>query len=243
MLCNFYTYIYLNPLKSGNYTYKGFVTFFYEPFYVGKGFGNRIYKHLKETEEGTDNLHKYRTIQKIRRSGKEPIVIKITENLDEKCAHCFEKFLIKLIGRDDLDLGPLLNLTDGGEGSVNMSEEVKKRIGKIQRGRVHTKEHKQKNRESQLGRIPSEETRKKRSKSLKGKKYTYEHRQKIREGLKGKCVGEKNPMFGKKHTEETRKKQSEVKRGKKQTVETREKKSKIKLEYYRLKREEKVCSV
>jgi len=32
----FYSYIFLNPLKPGRYTYGDFVSFLYEPFYVGR---------------------------------------------------------------------------------------------------------------------------------------------------------------------------------------------------------------
>ena len=36
----FYTYVYLDPRKSGKYKYSEY-KFDYEPFYVGKGCGNR----------------------------------------------------------------------------------------------------------------------------------------------------------------------------------------------------------
>ena len=40
-----YTYIYLDPTKPGKYYYQGYY-FDYEPFYVGKGYGNRFYEHI-----------------------------------------------------------------------------------------------------------------------------------------------------------------------------------------------------
>jgi hypothetical protein len=43
---NFYTYIYLDPRKPGNFKY-GKYEFNYEPFYVGKGYNERCYIHLK----------------------------------------------------------------------------------------------------------------------------------------------------------------------------------------------------
>lgn len=112
----FYVYIYLNPLKPGQYTYGEFLSFEYEPFYVGKGYGNRLYKHLNETLEKTYNPFKVRLINKIKSHNLEPIIIKLNYNLKECKAFAFEKFYIKTIGRRGKKLGPLTNLTDGGEG-------------------------------------------------------------------------------------------------------------------------------
>ena len=53
---------------------------------------------------------------KILKMGLEPIIIKYQMNLPEKEALDLEIDMIKIIGRNDLKLGPLLNLTDGGEG-------------------------------------------------------------------------------------------------------------------------------
>lgn len=44
----YYLYIYLDPRKSGHYSYDSLASFFYEPIYVGKGNGNRLVSHLKE---------------------------------------------------------------------------------------------------------------------------------------------------------------------------------------------------
>ena len=46
-------------------------------------------------------------------------------------------------------------------------------------------------------------------------KHSEETKNKISETRKGKCVGEKNPMYGKHHSDESRKKMSEVKKGEK----------------------------
>jgi len=138
----FYTYVFLNTLKPGNYTYSydNFcISFPFEPFYVGKGCKDRINSHLKEIEEDMYNPHKFYTIQKIKKeTGKEPISIKIESNINETCSFCYEKNLISIIGRDDLNLGPLTNLTDGGEGCTNRiwSQESRDKISKCQTGMV-----------------------------------------------------------------------------------------------------------
>ena len=70
-------------------------------------------------------------------TGKDPIIIKLEENLNEITACNKETELIKEIGRIDLGTGPLTNLTDGGEGSFerNVSIETRKRISESCRGR------------------------------------------------------------------------------------------------------------
>ena len=60
----FYVYAYLDPRKPGIYTY-GEYTFDYEPFYIGKGTGSRLYRHLWESENNTTNNYKFRLIKKI----------------------------------------------------------------------------------------------------------------------------------------------------------------------------------
>jgi hypothetical protein len=135
-MLNHYVYIYLNPLKPGVFNYGRF-EFNYEPFYIGKGFNNRINWHLKEAKYliendiiPTGNRHKLNTIIKIVNNGFEPIRIKIYENISNFSACRCERNLIRIIGRNDLKKGPLTNMTDGGEGSIGfkMSEESKKKM-------------------------------------------------------------------------------------------------------------------
>ncbi len=114
----FYTYIYLDPRKKGPYTY-GEYTFDYEPFYVGKGHEYQYLKHLKEAQNNKTikgNKHKFYKIQKILKEGLKPIILKVENNLTEQQAFDLEIYLIWAIGRSDLKLGTLTNLTNGGEG-------------------------------------------------------------------------------------------------------------------------------
>lgn len=125
----YYVYVYLNPLKKGKYSYyeNGIgIDFDCEPFYVGAGKDKRLFAHLKEAKKENiknSNKHKINTIKHILHHNLEPIIYKISYFENEYIAFNLEKFLIKLIGRSDKKLGSLTNLTDGGEGNINPSEE------------------------------------------------------------------------------------------------------------------------
>jgi hypothetical protein len=100
----FYVYELWNPLKN-------------KIFYVGKGTGNRIVRHerynpaLENPQKAKDRI-----IRKIQDAGLEVIKKIIFETEIEDEAFAKERELIKIYGRKDLGLGPLTNLTDGGEG-------------------------------------------------------------------------------------------------------------------------------
>jgi plasmid stability protein len=152
----------------------------------------------------------------------------IHKDIDREEAKNIEKYLIKEYGRKNLGTGNLVNLTDGGEGCLNVvvSEETRQKMSKAQKGRIVSDEARQKISEANKGRIVSDEARQKRSEAIKGekhpmfgKKQSDESRQKMSKTHKGKIVseetrqkisesikGEKNPMFGKKRSEKTRQK-------------------------------------
>lgn len=109
----FYSYIYYDPSRNN------------EPIYVGKGHGKRAWQHLsiKKTHPFIQRL------QYMRRNGIEPI-IGFYAGLDEEFCILLEQELISHFGRKDLGKGPLLNLTDGGEGSSGLviSEDTRKKL-------------------------------------------------------------------------------------------------------------------
>ena len=124
-------YAYYDPRKNN------------QTFYIGEtGTDDRWLYHLEEAkriikqkksqkwvQNNCDNPHKTRTIMKILEAGFEPIIEKLMENVSEQQAKAEEIRLIALHGRADLGLGPLTNMTDGGEG---------------QSGRIWTEESRQK---------------------------------------------------------------------------------------------------
>ncbi len=119
----FYIYIYLDTRKSGQYCYED-VCFLFEPFYVGKGSNNR-WKIINGR-----NPHFKNIFNKIKKSGIEPSVIKLFENLDEKESLDKETELINEINIKNP--GILVNMTDGGEGTsgYKYSKETREIIAK-----------------------------------------------------------------------------------------------------------------
>lgn len=171
---NYYIYIYLDPRKHGQYEYDDYC-FLYKPFYVGKG-KNKRYKKF-------DNRNKYfrNKINKIKKYRLESIVIKLFDNISEEQSFRIEKQLIQEIGRIDLNHGPLVNMTDGGEGSSGFhhSNKSKNLMSILRVGKNN---------------------------NFYGKHHTERSLMLISKMRKNKCVGDKNPMFGKSPSIETREK-------------------------------------
>lgn len=90
-----------------------------QPFYIGKGSGNRPRHHLYETVTNTSNRKKYNKIQKIKTKKLKPIVVIIHDNLSECQAFELERTLILRFGRKDIDPdGTLLNIHEGGSQPI-----------------------------------------------------------------------------------------------------------------------------
>lgn len=81
-----------------------------QPFYVGKGCGNRAYLHLKGNKH---NVKFNNTVLKMVENGNPPH-IEIIPALNEEHALFMEECLISVLGRQNNGTGCLYNLTDGG---------------------------------------------------------------------------------------------------------------------------------
>ena len=114
-----YVYVYLNPLKRKKFK-TSLCDFDFEPIYVGKGKGSRIYHHLTPKILKTNN-HRYNLISKIVETigldeYKKKYVVKVVDNLPNETALEFEYLLMSELGtrynvHPAIKNGPLLNFT------------------------------------------------------------------------------------------------------------------------------------
>lgn len=185
----FYTYIYRDPSRQ------------HEPIYVGKGHARRAWHHLKRK-----GRHPF--VQRLRCMRKNNIdpSIEIIDALDESHAFLMEECLIQIIGRKDLGRGPLLNLTDGGDGVSNPSVDTRIKIGSANKGRKRSLETIEKIRINGIrpsfkGRHHTDETKDKISNANTGKVRTQEFKDNLsrlhtgkvawNKGLPGTTTGKK----------------------------------------------------
>ena len=123
----FYTYAYLREDRT--------------PYYIGKGSGYRI------------NSNTGRPCNKPRDKSR---IIFLKQNLTEEEAFKHEIYMIDVFGRIDLGTGILYNKTNGGEGAsgYKYTEERKEKCRGENSpfyGKTHSKEAKERMRESKLG--------------------------------------------------------------------------------------------
>ncbi len=110
-----------------------------EPFYIGKGSGNRLNHHVMPYEL-SKNTHKSYKIRKALKNGKRVLSTIIKDNLTEDGAFDLEISLISKYGRADSDSGYLVNKCDGGKGStrINVSSNTKKKLSDASKRRTIT---------------------------------------------------------------------------------------------------------
>ena len=197
-----------------------------EIFYVGIGTPSRPY------EDKHRNNHWNHIVEKV---GHEVILVEENLSWDEACE--WEKFEIKRIGRRDLGLGPLVNMTDGGEGTqgVLITEERRTNISLATKQAMSNPEIIQKMKDAKVDFTPwnsgmkgwnsgkdnpnygnywSDEKKNEQGKKIKEAYkdgFSEEHIVKLKEKRKGR-----KPALGMKHSEETKRKMSESRKGKPQ---------------------------
>lgn len=201
-------YVFVDKRKPGKFSYDDLpFSCLYEPFYIGKGSGDRPLYHIKESGWNvTTNPHKTRKINKIKEeTGDNPsFFVVYCDSIED--AFSLEERCIENIRRSCINLGPLTNITKGGLGNrgVPTSEKTKEKISSSMKkylstlseeelsdrcptkGRKRTDIEKENIRQSRLGWNPSEETRKNMSESHKGVSLSEEHAKNISKALKGK---------------------------------------------------------
>jgi hypothetical protein len=178
-----YVYVYFDPIINCDDIMK--LGIFKQPIYIGKGKDGRFDHHwnqIRSHRKLTNPLFTSR-LELIRDSGNEPIILKISENLTDGEAKILEKKLISEIGRKIHNKGPLLNISEGGDGGITWVGENPK---------------KGKSLETLYGYVESERLKKILSESAKS-------RTGDKNPMFGK-TGENSPLYGFKSDESTRNK-------------------------------------
>ena len=161
-----------------------------------------VYKHIRKDKNvvfyvgmGTDDSYSRARTKHSRNRHWKRIVAKteyeveiIESNLTKEEAYEKEIWYIKFYGRRDMKTGTLVNLTGGGGGFLDISEETKQHFRDLYTG-ISLAER--------LGEERAKEIGKKISEANKGKS-----KPKQSATMKGRYKGKENPMFGKLHTEE-----------------------------------------
>jgi len=186
----YYTYAYLREDRT--------------PYYIGKGKSNRAYRRCKGDIKPPKDKSR---------------ILILKQNLTEEEAFRHEVYMIAVFGRKNLGTGILHNRTNGGEGSSGtiVSDETRKKLSEIHKGKTLSEETKRKVSEARKGKTLSEEVKLKISiklKGISGRPTSEESKRKISES-----------KLGKPRSEETKRKLSEANKGKTHSDETKRKMS------------------
>lgn len=191
----YYNYIYLDPRKPGKYTYLNLnICFLYEPFYVGKGSGDRYKYHLMKTNR-VDNIIFKNKLNYLILNNLTPFITIINYTVSEKLSYENETTLIKNIGSNNINSiknGPLVNVC-----LYNQPPSLKgKSYEEIYGDRAEEQKEKRKQLQIEAGGW------------FGGRNHSEESKMKISNATRGA----KNPMYGKSHKKETLEKMSLAKK-------------------------------
>lgn len=175
-----------------------------EPFYVGKGCGNRAYQIYKSRNAGFMNVFRKT----------ECAVVILADNLTEEEAYEAEIWFIyeykyiynfSLVNLDEGGLGAVsgkFNHMYGRKGPLHpnygiiVSDETRRKQSISRSGKRNGMYGKKGEKSPIYGRKMPENERLKIVKALKGKQKTEDHKRKISESRKGKYTGKDNPNYG-----------------------------------------------
>ena len=143
---HYYTYIYRDPSRNN------------EPIYIGKGCELRFLNHTRRKD-----IHPFSQRLAYMRNNNINPVVSIIPCESEELALLVEMEAISKYGRKDLGLGPLLNLTDGGDGASGNT---------FNRGRKHSDESKKNMSAGQIGKKQDPEVGVLRGLKRRGYKHT-----------------------------------------------------------------------
>lgn len=156
------------------------------PFYIGKGKGNRFDHHKWETENTKRvNKRKHKIISELKNDNLEyGVKILKEEILSEEDAFRIEELWILRLGRIGFEENGILTNLIIGSRPPSLSGKDNPMWGK-----THTKE-----------------TRNKISKKIKGRKLSQKHKEKISKSIKTYLIDNDHNWTGKKHSDETKQK-------------------------------------
>jgi hypothetical protein len=109
----------------------------------GKGKGDRWNDHERRPDSRARNYMLRAIVERAKKLGKELPKVKLREKMTEDEAFELERIFIKAIGRKK-DGGPLVNLTDGGDGSTGLvfRPESRKLLSVAHTGKTLSADHK-----------------------------------------------------------------------------------------------------
>lgn len=124
--------------RANSYVYQHIRLDTKEIFYVGIGTGRNFYR---SREKARRNSHWTRIVEKYGY-----LIEIVIANISFEDACVIEKELIQQIGRVDLGKGTLVNLTDGGDGTIGtiVKEETKVKLSAVWSGRKRSQSDKDK---------------------------------------------------------------------------------------------------